>query len=391
MMMGTASENIAQPPQKQMEWVEESQTQEGNEPVYDGPPGFSNLGNTCYMNASLQCLSALPELKQSLIKFNAVQSDDLETNITIGVKDLFRLISTSRQPIQPIEFLALFRSAFPQFAEMKNGKYAQQDAEEFWSQLLNCLRRLPRLENSNHVVGSNAIEQLFEIGIKEELGCTENPDEPKTSSTTTTTKLQCHIQGGKTATSQILEGIELSMHEQLEKLSPSLKKTCMYQKDAAISKLPYYLNVQFVRFYWKKTAEKKAKIVRPVDFPMTLDLFKYCTPELQARLLPNRLTAEEKEKGLNIHVRPDIEIIAPGPYVNSTGIYELYGVVTHQGVYADGGHYVAWVRQSADPNDWLEFDDKEVTPRKEEDIKKLNGSGGAQWHIAYLCLYKAKS
>jgi len=261
-------------------------------------------------------------------------------------------------------------------------------------QLLHCLRRLPRLENSNHVLGNNTIEQLFEIGIKEELGCIENPNEPKTSNIVTTTKLQCHIRGGKTATSQILEGIELSMHEQLEKQSPSLNKTCLYQKDAAISRLPYYLNVQFVRFFWKKTAEKKAKIVRSVDFPMTLDLFKYCTPDLQARLLPNRLTAEEKEKGLNIHQiggHANVEPVAPGPYVNSTGIYELYGVVTHQGVYADGGHYVAWVRQSEDPNDWLEFDDKDVTPRKEEDIKKLNGSGGAQWHIAYLCLYKAKT
>jgi len=391
MMMGTAAENVAQVPDKPEQWLEESPMLP-NEPVYDGPPGFVNLGNTCYMNASLQCLAAVPELKQSLVKFNAAQSDEVETNITRGLKELFHVMDNSRKAIQPIEFLVMFRSAFPRFAEMKNGKYVQQDAEEFWSQLMDCLRRLPKLEHSDHVPGRNAIEQLFEIGFREELSCTENPDEPKKITTATATKLQCHIQGGKTPTTQLFDGIGLSMHEQLEKVSPSLNKSCIYQKEMSISKLPYYLTIQFVRFFWKKTAEKKAKIVRPVDFPMTLDLYKYCTPELQSRLLPNRLTPEEKEKGINVPgSKPVAEPIAPAPYVNSTSIYELYGVVTHQGHSADGGHYVSWVRQSQDPNDWLEFDDKDVAPKKEEDIKKLNGSGGAQWHIAYLCLYRSKS
>jgi len=325
-------------------------------------------------------LAVVPELKQSLVKFNAPQSDEVGTSTPKRLQAIFPRMSQRRLAIQPIEFLVMFRSAFPRFAEMKNGKYVQQDAEEFWSQLMDCLRRLPKLENSDHVPGRNAIEQLFEIGFKEEFSCTENPDEPKTTTTSTATKLQCHIQGGKNPTSQLFEGIGSSMHEQLEKVSPTLNKSCIYQKDMSISKLPYYLSVQCVRFFWKKTAEKKAKIVRPVDFPMTLDLYKYCTPELQSLLMPNRLTPEEKEKGiLPVGTKPVADAIAPAPYVNSTAVYELYAVVTHQGVYADGGHYVAWVRQSQDPNDWLEFDDKEVTPKKEEDIKKLNGSGGAPY------------
>jgi len=31
-----------------------------------------------------------------------------------------------------------------------------------------------------------------------------------------------------------------------------------------------------------------------------------------------------------------------------------------------------------------------VTPVQEEDIKKLTGSGGSDWHLAYICLYGAK-
>lgn len=49
-----------------------------------------------------------------------------------------------------------------------------------------------------------------------------------------------------------------------------------------------------------------------------------------------------------------------------------------------GGHYVAFIRQSEDENDWLLFDDEKVTPKKLSDVKNLSGIGGADNHIAYL-------
>ena len=80
--------------------------------------------------------------------------------------------------------------------------------------------------------------------------------------------------------------------------------------------------------------------------------------------------------------------------------------MTHVGRSADAGHYMAWVRHHENPDDWWKFDgahleqqniddddvfslDDKVSPVKAEDVAKL--SGGGDWHMAYLLLYRAKN
>jgi hypothetical protein len=55
---------------------------------------------------------------------------------------------------------------------------------------------------------------------------------------------------------------------ELEKNSAVLGRSAVFQKTSRISKLPQYLTVQFVRFFWKKDSQKKAKILR-----VSIDLF----------------------------------------------------------------------------------------------------------------------
>lgn len=63
--------------------------------------------------------------------------------------------------------------------------------------------------------------------------------------------------------------------------------TCvMFQ--SKIKRLPAYLTIQFVRFFYKEKESVNAKILKDVKFPIEFDAFELCSPELQQKLTPMR-------------------------------------------------------------------------------------------------------
>ena len=86
-----------------------------------------------------------------------------------------------------------------------------------------------------------------------------------------------------------------------------------------------------------------------------------------------------------------------GDVTNTTGRYELVAILSHQGRSSDSGHYVAWTKyepKNPKPTDrkdlWVQWDDDKPSFVTVEDIKRLSGSGGADFHIAYLNIYRTK-
>jgi ubiquitin carboxyl-terminal hydrolase 14 len=137
--------------------------------------------------------------------------------------------------------------------------------------------------------------------------------------------------------------------------------------------------------------------LKDVKFPLVLDIYDLCTESLKKKLAPNRETlrkkrddellnkykkTEEKEEIKEEEVKYEIEEIGG----NSTGCYELFGLVTHKGRSADSGHYVGWVKEN---DRWVQFDDDKVQEVSEDDIKKL--SGGGDWHTSYILFYRSKN
>jgi ubiquitin carboxyl-terminal hydrolase 14 len=373
MLMGTSDPLLAQPTTKTV-FVEDL----APEKDLGHPGGLVNLGNTCYLNSTIQYLRAVPELRQSLTQWRpTANSNDAGITTTGAFRKLIADMENSATAVMPLEFLLLFRSAFPQFAQQENGKYMQQDAEEAFTQLMWCLKKLTNATNQN----SNVITELFEGEYQSTMKCLDAPDEPVTHSSEKFEKLPCHI---TEAVNFLYDGLKQGLEEKIEKNSPTLQHTANYLKTFRISKLPFYLNVQFVRFFWKQQAKTKSKILRKVEFPFVLDIFDLCTDELKAKLQPERdRINKSKLEGTELQVDHSIR-------ENRTGMYELIGVLSHKGRAADSGHYVAWVRQSQDENDWLLYDDDKVSAVNREDIGKLTGALG-DWHIAYLLLYRAKN
>ncbi|KAI9140228.1 LETM1-like protein-domain-containing protein [Paraphysoderma sedebokerense] len=426
LMMGTAGELLKEPV-KPVVFLEDMTDKELAK-VVELPAGLTNLGNSCYMNATLQCLRTVPELQTSLSHLPPTFSNDMTQNIPISLRELYSQLKNTTSAVAPLVFLTNFRAAFPQFNQMERGNiYSQQDAEEAWIQLVRCLKeKAPGVDfEGKKTEGKNVVDQFMGIELTNTMKCIEAPEEPPSVSKEPALKLTCHISNN---VNYLHNGLNESMNQNLEKTSPTLNKLAQYSVNQKISRLPQYLTIHFIRFFWKQQEQIRAKITRPVKYPMDLDLWEFCTPELQEKLKPARDRVKkledeklEKKRAAKIKANDPVDpmqidssaststaVIGESAtnklnedvtkYIhpdlvhdvgcNPSGQYELCAVLTHVGRSSDSGHYIAWVRKD-DGDDWYKYDDDKVTPVKEADVLKLDG-GSADWHIAYMVLYRAK-
>ncbi|KAI9791357.1 MAG: deubiquitinating enzyme [Candelina submexicana] len=528
MMMGTPSAGDGstglEKPKEKMRFVEDMTEAEAAKAEGAMPAGLQNLGNTCYLNSTLQTLRSVPELQEELLKYSASATGgssggassssglgDLSQfglgglgasmDLTASLRDLYKQMSETQEGFPPLMFLNALRTAFPQFAQKsKTGHgYAQQDAEEAWSQIVSQLRqKLKITDDAGNSANSQTTSQQkaeisfidkylagrFESSLECDEAAAKEAGEEPIKGEDVFLKLDCHISA---QINHLRDGILAGLEEKLEKKSPTLDRDAVYTKKSRIARLPKYLTVHFVRFFWKREAQKKAKIMRKVTFPPELDVVEFCTDELKSMLIPVRdkvrevrkdeqdvqrarkrqktahkaeedaekdkerglkakgpatekELAQDKEKNKKTPLKPgtasssgggDTEMteevfktdaefdaeraasvlaakkelrslinptLAADDGANKSGLYELRGVVTHQGASADSGHYTSYVKKHAalDPQTgkrkeedgkWWWFNDDKVSEVDAEKIETL--SGGGESHSALILLYRA--
>lgn len=142
MMMGTADKVPEAPASSQVFLEDLPESEQDIEGFAKYGAGLQNLGNTCYMNSTVQCLYAVPELKSALQSYTATGGSlDSNSKLTEAAKGLFSDLTRSAQAVHPLRFLLMLRERFPQFGETnRQGQYSQQDAEECWTQLVYTLK-----------------------------------------------------------------------------------------------------------------------------------------------------------------------------------------------------------------------------------------------------------
>uniref|UniRef100_A0A4W6C6R6 Ubiquitin carboxyl-terminal hydrolase n=1 Tax=Lates calcarifer TaxID=8187 RepID=A0A4W6C6R6_LATCA len=369
------------------------------------PCGLTNLGNTCYMNATVQCLRSVPELKTALRRYTgALRSSGANAPsqyITAALRDLYETMDKTSSSLPPIILLQFLHMAFPQFAEKGDqGQYLQQDANECWLQMMRVLQqKLEPLEPETPMetesesgaasasAKKNFIDQYFGVEFETSMKCTESEEEEPIKGKESQLQLSCFI---NQEVKYLATGLRLRLQEEITKMSPSLERNALYIKSSKLSRLPAYLTVQMVRFYYKEKESVNAKVLKDVKFPLMLDVYELCTAEIQEKMLPIRSKFKEVEDK-NVTNKPDAaKEVKYEPFSfpddvgsNNSGYYDLQAVLTHQGRSSSSGHYVGWVKRKED--EWVKFDDDKVSLVSPEDILRL--SGGGDWHIAYVLLY----
>ncbi|XP_053534175.1 ubiquitin carboxyl-terminal hydrolase 8 [Ictalurus punctatus] len=320
--------------------------------------GLRNLGNTCYMNSILQCLSNTPFMAEYFNR-NRYQDDINKSNI-LGHKGevaeefgaiMKALWSGQFKFISPRDFKITIGKINDQFSG-----YEQQDSQELLLFLMDGLHEdLNKADNrkrwkdeacdtmddvsaadgawqKHKLLNESIIVSLFQGQFKSTLQC-----------------LTCHHRSRTFETFMYLSlplasSYKCSLQECLkvfskeEKLTDNNKVFCPhckaqreFTKKLEIWKVPPILLVHLKRFWYE--GRWKQKLQTSVDFPLeNLDLSQY--------------------------------VIGPK---TSLKRYNLYAVSNHYGG-LDGGHYTAYCRNAARQN-WFKFDDHEVSEISTSSVK----------------------
>ncbi|KAI3405384.2 UBP6 [Candida oxycetoniae] len=366
--------------------------------VDNSPLGIPNYGNTCYLNSSLQALFQIEDLREKLNKFNGRE------NLTLALRNLFQQMERKQGTVNVGMFLTIFRSLYPQFAEQKNGVFSQQDAEEAFSQILTTLKR--NLE----------IDDLFRIGLKTRVkNLTTGSDDDIKYDVEESFKLNCHID---IKTNFLRDGIISGLTENIVKHNSSTGGDNEYEVSKTITRLPKFLVVHFIRFFWRRDINKKSKILRRVQFPFELDLSDVLDESIKETKNKNRDLIRKVEKdnldlkrelkkakresdedeemkiaSIKSRFYDDLKSNIPGidfetTTENPSSVYELNAIITHMGASADGGHYKAYVKDANDLSgeSWWLFNDDKVSSVAREKIETL--AGGGESDSALLLIYK---
>ncbi|KAH9958065.1 hypothetical protein BC827DRAFT_1222024 [Russula dissimulans] len=292
-----------------------------------GQRGLLNLGQTCFLNATLQALLHNPLLRNYFLgdKHNPRWCKNKEDCACCELDRLFSAtyISPPQPAFGPTALLATTWRAAGSLAG-----YAQQDAHECLIALLNAAHASAR--GSTLLKCNCIVHSTFGGLLQSDMRC------PRCNGFNETVDPCLDISLGLGPGNSTLAGClkRFTQPENLAVKDWACQKCGKVSQDAnkrlSIKRLPPVLSIQFKRFEQRGT--DTYKIDTPVRVPLSINMAPY--------------TTEAIEGGGTY----------PGP--EALYDYELFAVINHEGQ-IDNGHYTNFARFQ---DTWCRFDDDKVTP-----------------------------
>ena len=231
--------------------------------LFPFPNGLINLGNTCFFNASIQCLARLKPLYQYvlsdeyLLSINKNNPKGSNGEIAIQFRNLLENMTKPSSAVNPRALRNAFNKKFPAFAN-----FLQHDAHEALNALLDTLHE-DLQEN-----GESFISKIFYGKIKSTLTCSVCHKQTATMETFMILSLPL-------SDNSILECIKtITRPETLDSKNLWFCDNCQANVNASrvsnIEQLPQILILQLNRFH--NLSNKDDKYIK---YDQTLDLSSF--------------------------------------------------------------------------------------------------------------------
>jgi len=316
--------------------------------------GLYNLGNNCYLNATIQCLAYTPPLSQWLItkphspscRFKQQKGFCSLCEVERIIYDIFNSANGCAKPNQLCFNIKKISAVF--------GVGTQEDASEFFTTLLESMAKSIKFtlnqnssnnsnnNNTNNKRVTTILDDIFSFQFRSRITCGNCGRLSDTTENTNTWPIDVkYVQDIRKGMLHFLRE-EVLEGENAYKCDKCNRKTRATKK-YSIRTAPNILVVHLKRFDFSYAG----KLSHFVSYPENLSL-KTLIPEESNGQTP----ISSHEKALR--------------NVN----YKLYGVLVHLGYTSHSGHYYSYVRG---PNDvWYKADDQRISVVQSRDALGQN-------------------